>query len=158
MSTVHQVGVSQGGVPKLAVPSARVTTLGLEGDAQHDTQHHGGPDRAVCLFSLDVIERLRAEGHPIAPGSVGENLTLSGLDWANLAPGDRLTLEGGPVLEIVSYTRPCATIRGSFAGAAVSRINQAEHPGESRLYARVLSEGVVRPGQGVRHEPRAGRR
>jgi len=151
---VHQVSVSGGGVPKTAVDHAHVTLAGLAGDAQRDTRHHGGPDRAVCLFSLDVIHRLRAEGHPIAPGTAPENLTLAGLEWACLAPGDRLVFDAGPTLEIASYTRPCATIRGSFADGAVSRIHQGEHPGESRLCARVLVEGTVRPGQPVLHEPR----
>ncbi|HSE06328.1 MAG TPA: hypothetical protein VLK35_19425 [Methylomirabilota bacterium] len=45
-----QIGMSPGGVPKLPVSSARVTALGLEGDAQRDREHHGGPDRALCLL------------------------------------------------------------------------------------------------------------
>src|SRR6266508_2701810 len=65
--TVHQISVSGGGVPKLPVPEAEITANGVSGDRQRDLRVHGGPERAVCLFSLDVIERLRAEGHPIAP-------------------------------------------------------------------------------------------
>ena len=48
---------------------------------------HGGPERAVSLFSLEVIRRLQDEGHPIYPGATGENLTVAGLDWAALAAG-----------------------------------------------------------------------
>jgi len=66
--TVHQISISQGGVPKRPVPSATVTETGVEGDRHRNPRLHGGPQRAVCLFSLEVIERLRAEGHPIAPG------------------------------------------------------------------------------------------
>ena len=73
---LYQISISRGGVPKLPIPHARITTAGVEGDRQHDTRHHGGPDRAVCVFSLDVIRRLQVEGHPIVPGSVGENLGL----------------------------------------------------------------------------------
>ena len=50
---VVQINVSPGGAPKLPVPSARVTTDGLEGDGHRDLEHHGGPERALCLFSLD---------------------------------------------------------------------------------------------------------
>ena len=53
---VHQISISDGGVPKHAVESARITSTGIAGDRQHDTKHHGGPDRAVCLFSLEVID------------------------------------------------------------------------------------------------------
>ena len=85
---VAQVSVSPGGVPKRAVDEAVVGPLGLAGDAVRYTKIHGGPERAVCLFSLDLIEALQAEGHPIAPGTTGENLTLAGVDWARLESGD----------------------------------------------------------------------
>src|SRR5262245_43275719 len=76
VGSVYQVNISSGGVPKCAVPEADITVGGVSGDRQRDPFNHGGPERAVCLFSLDVIERLRAEGHPIAPGTVGENITV----------------------------------------------------------------------------------
>ena len=141
-------------MPKLAVAQARITRGGVEGDKQNDLQHHGGPDRAVCLLALEVIERLRAEGHPIAPGTTGENLTVAGLDWASIGPGVRLKIAGAGgtdsvVLEIVSYTAPCSTIRDSFTNLEFRRIKQDLHPGDSRLYARVLSEGVIQPGAPV---------
>src|SRR5438270_180214 len=103
---VYQISVSQGGVPKLPVSEAKITTLGVVGDRQRHPDIHGGPERAVCLFSFEVIEALQVEGHPIAPGSTGENVTLAGLDWFSLKPGDRIDI--GPArLELVSYTAPC---------------------------------------------------
>lgn len=145
---VVQVNVSPGGVPKRAVSQAWIGTRGLEGDAQRDLRFHGGPDRAVCLLSLEVIEALRAEGHPIAPGTAGENLTIAGVNWASLVPGTVLQV-GEAELEIASYTAPCKTIRGSFAKGDFKRLSQVVHPGWSRLYARVVREGVVKPGDGV---------
>ncbi len=147
---VHSLNVSGGGVPKRPVPEAYATRNGLRGDTQGDLRHHGGPERAVSLFSLEVIERLRVEGHAIAPGTVGENVTISGLDWALVAPGSRLEFAGGVVLEVASYCVPCGKIRGSFAEGKIHRINQADHPGESRVYARVAVEGLVREGESVR--------
>src|SRR5687767_2906146 len=44
---------SDGGVPKLAIPAARITAAGIEGDRQRNLKHHGGPDRALCLYSLE---------------------------------------------------------------------------------------------------------
>ena len=147
---VHSLNVSGGGVPKRPVPEAEVTGNGLRGDVQGDRRYHGGPDRAVSLFSLDVIERLRAEGHPVSPGSAGENVTVAGLDWALVVPGARLEFEGGVVLEVASYCVPCGKIRASFAGGKIHRISQEDHPGESRVYARVIVEGVLREGEAVR--------
>ena len=146
---IHQISVSNGGVPKRAVGSTQVTATGLQGDSQNDTRHHGGPDRAVCLFSLEVIELLRREGHPIGPGSAGENLTLEGLDWSAVVPGSRLRFDGGVELEVVSYTVPCSTIRDSFIDLESRRIKQDLHPGNSRMYARVLNGGQVRAGEAV---------
>jgi len=153
---VHQISVSRGGVPKLGVRSARVTALGVEGDSQNDTKHHGGPDRAVCLFSFEVIQGLQGEGHPIAPGSTGENLTLAGIDWPRVVPGGRFEFEGGVVLEVVSFTRPCSTIRDSFAGLLFNRIHQEQHPGQSRVYARVIRGGSLGTGEGCVYTAPAG--
>ena len=65
MAHVHQISISGGGVPKGAVPEAEVRAGGIDGDRQATPKIHGGPDRAVCLFSLEVIQALQAEGHPI---------------------------------------------------------------------------------------------
>jgi MOSC domain-containing protein YiiM len=151
---LHQISVSDGGVPKLPVPEARITVNGVAGDRQRNLEAHGGPDRAVCLFSLEVIEALQAEGHSIKPGSSGENLTIAGLDWAGLKPGDRLRIGDAVRLEIVKYTEPCRFNAQWFLEGNFNRINQKKHPGWSRLYARVLAEGVVRPGDAVTIEER----
>jgi MOSC domain-containing protein YiiM len=147
-SHVHSINVSQGGVPKEPVPEARVTAEGLELDRQRNRRYHGGPGRAVCLFSLELIEALRAEGHPIGPGSVGENLTVSGLPWNEVVPGVRLIV-GEVELEITSFTKPCQTIRNSFRDNYIVRISERHNPGWSRVYAKVLREGMVRVGDSV---------
>lgn len=153
---VHRLNVSRGGVPKTPVAEARVTKDGIAGDVQGDLRYHGGPERAVSLFSLDVIARLRDEAHPIVPGSSGENVTVEGLDWSRVVPGARLAFAGGVVLEVASYCVPCGKIGASFADGKVHRINQEDHPGESRVYARVVAEGVLREGEAVRLEGPAG--
>jgi MOSC domain-containing protein YiiM len=147
MGIIYQLNCSDGGVPKLPVAEAEATTTGLVGDRQAHTKIHGGPDRALCLYSLELIEELRREGHPIVPGSVGENVTLQGLDWSELKPGSRLALGDEVVLEITSYTGPCKTIAASFIKGKYGRISQKKHPGQSRLYARVLKTGRLRVGQ-----------
>jgi MOSC domain-containing protein YiiM len=151
---LHQISVSDGGVPKLPVPEARITINGVAGDRQRNLEVHGGVDQAVCLFSLEVIEALQAEGHSIKPGSSGENLTVAGLDWVLLKPGDRLRIGEAVHLEIVKYTVPCKHNSRWFINDDFSRISQKLHPGWSRLYARVLAEGVVRSGDSVTVEER----
>jgi MOSC domain-containing protein YiiM len=147
---IFQINLSKGGVPKLPVHAATVTPLGLEGDQQNDREHHGGPDKALCLYSLERILALQAEGHPIFSGSTGENLTLSGLDWAQLGPGARLKLGDEVEIEITSYTTPCPKLKASFAGGQFGRMSQTQHPGWARLYARVLSPGAIHTGDEVK--------
>ena len=146
---LHQISVSNGGVPKLAVPQARVTKDGVAGDRQRNREVHGGPDRAVCLYALEILEALRREGHSIAPGSAGENFTLAGLDWKHIEPGTRLRVGDDVLLEVVSYTSPCKHNACWFKDEDYSRISQKKHPGWSRVYARVLAEGMVRRGDKV---------
>jgi MOSC domain-containing protein YiiM len=131
------------------VLEAVITTTGVEGDRQRNLKFHGGPDRALCLFSQDLIERLQDEGHSIEAGSSGENLTLAGLDWEKLKPGARLHVGPAVQVEIVSYTTPCDQNARWFRDGDYKRVSQRKNPGWSRLYARVLVEGLVRPGDEV---------
>jgi MOSC domain-containing protein YiiM len=145
---VEAINTSRGGVPKQPVFEAVVTGHGLVGDHQNDTYHHGGPDRAVVLFSLDLIHALQREGHSITAGSVGENLTVSGVDWDRLVPGTLITV-GEVELRVTKYATPCTNIRASFLGGDFMRIYQDRYPGWSRVCTRVLKGGVVRPGDPV---------
>ena len=149
---VFQINISPGGVPKLPLHRAEITADGVAGDKQNHLEFHGGPDRAVCLFSLERIISLQAEGHPIFPGSTGENLTITGLDWPTIEPGARLRIGSNLLLEITSFTTPCKLIGGSFGDGDSTRISQKTHPGWSRLYARVLEPGLVTIGESVRPE------
>jgi MOSC domain-containing protein YiiM len=145
---VHRINLSSGGVPKLPVAEAEINHLGIVGD-QHNDHDHGGPDRALCLYSLERIVALQAEGHPIEPGTIGENITLAGLDSAELSPGDRLSLGDEVKIELTRYTSPCKTIAASFVDGDFARALQDRHPGDSRLYARVVQGGRVRQGDRV---------
>lgn len=147
---IFQLNVSPGGVPKTAVRDAAVNELGLSGDDHRFPNIHGGPERALCLFSLDKILELQAEGHPIFPGAVGENVTVSGLDWTELKPGTKLSLGDEVIIELTSYTSPCNTIQDFFVEGKYQRIAQKVHPGDSRIYARVLQTGRLVVGQTVK--------
>ena len=146
---LHSINVSGGGIPKCPRAAARISRDGVEGDAQRDLRYHGGPDRAVSLYSFDLIEALRAEGHPISVGTTGENLTVAGLTWSKLAPGVQLEI-GEVALELTQAAVPCMNIAASFRSAAIARISAKLHPGWSRFYARVLREGMVAVGDQVR--------
>lgn len=150
---IVSINLSGGGVPKSRVNDAQVARLGLLGDAHNDTKGHGGPERAVCVYSLERIRSLQTEGHPIDVGTAGENVTVKGVNWDLVVPGTRLELGDNVLLEIESFTSPCKTIRASFIDGKFARIAQKLYPGWSRVYARVLSEGVIRLGDPVQLVP-----
>jgi MOSC domain-containing protein YiiM len=147
---IFQLNISRGGVPKLPVREAMVNELGLVGDGHNFPEIHGGPERAVCLYSLERVLEFQAQGHPIYPGSIGENVTISGLDWERLEPGDQLALGDEVLIEITRHTTPCNSMIPSFTDGNFARLSQKAKPGYSRVYARVLRGGKLVVGQSVR--------
>src|SRR5919199_1112854 len=73
-----------------------------------------------------------------------------GLDWRGLEPGARLALGDEALVEVTRYTSPCKNIAESFADRDFKRISQKVHPGDSRVYARVIRPGRLAVGQSVR--------
>lgn len=139
---------SGGGVPKQPVDDVMVDAGGVVGDVQATRNHHGRPWQALCLYSADVIEALRGEGHPIGPGTVGENVLISGIDWSRMRGG--LTIDiGGVRCTTSSPADPCRNIGASFDGADHRRIDHELHPGWSRWYASVSQGGAIRVGDVV---------
>lgn len=147
-AAIVQINVSGGGVPKLPIGRAMIDELGILGDTHRDLKHHGGPERELCLYVLELIEALREEGHPIAPGGAGENITTRGLDWSRLAPGRQL-LVGEVLAEFTDWATPCTHIARCFEGGVFTRTSRKLHPGWSRAYARVLRGGVIAVGDPI---------
>ncbi|MGI8662979.1 MAG: MOSC domain-containing protein [Acidimicrobiales bacterium] len=146
--TVAGLFRSDGGVPKLAVDEADIDHRGIVGDRQATRAHHGRVWQALCLWSREVIDELRGEGHPIGPGRAGENVTIAGLDWAALRPGVQLRI-GEAVAELSSYATPCVKNAQWFLGGDFDRMGHDRDPGISRIYASVITPGAVRLGDRV---------
>ncbi len=117
---------------------------GLEGDAIVDTKNHGGVDQAVYVYtSTDYDWWAKALGRDLAPGTFGENLTLTELESAAVRVGDRLHV-GEVCLEVTAPRIPCQTLAVRMGDPAFAkRFREAERPG---LYCRVIQPGTVRAG------------
>lgn len=147
---IHRINISSGGVPKLPVDAARVGLRGIIGDDHNDKRHHGHPDQALCVWSLEVIEALQTEGHPIAPGSAGENITVADLDWAMVVPGTTLLIGDEVVAPVTADATPCSTNADWFMNRDFRRMSHVRHPGWSRMYTSVTTGGDIRVGDTVR--------
>ena len=139
MGKVLGIFISNGGVPKLSVNSVDISESGLDGDIQADKKHHGGLMKAVCVLENELLIKLQTEGHPIQPGTTGENLLVEGF---NLAIGSTFKI-GIVELEVVSAATPCKTIAESFTDGNFSRISHKKYPGETRWYCKVLQPGRI---------------
>lgn len=127
--------------------TVKVTKLGLEGDVIVSKKHHGGPDQAVYVYGAGDYEWWSKElGMDIAPGTFGENLTISELESAAFYIGDHLQLDG-VTLQVTAPRIPCRTFATRMNDSQwVKTFRHAERPG---LYCRVIQEGFVRAGDAV---------
>ena len=149
--TIAALHLGDGGVPKRPVDQVRIDLGGVVGDRQGTRNHHGAPFQALCLWALEVVDSLVAEGHPIAPGAAGENVTVTGLPWADVTPGVRLSI-GDALCEISSIAVPCRQNARWFIDRRFDRIHHRHGP-VSRMYATVLRPGVASVGDAVVLEP-----
>jgi MOSC domain-containing protein YiiM len=154
---VRQVSISKGGVPKLAVPEAWAGPLGLEGDGHFHPQFHGGPSKALLLVSLEDLEALKTQGYPVFPGALGENLTVSGIDFRKLRGGQRFIV-GGAAIELTTLRQPCSAldVYNPDAGTpiqkrlydALAKAGNAASPlwAMGGFYASVVQRGLIGTG------------
>jgi len=143
------------GIAKRAVEGrVRIGVEGLEGDFVGDSRYHGGPDQAVYLYGAADYVWWEAElGRSLAPGTFGDNLTISAWESAGSSVGDRFSI-GGVTLEVTSPRVPCATLSCHMGDSAfLKKFRRAERPG---VYCRVICEGEVQAGDEVLFEPLCG--
>jgi MOSC domain-containing protein YiiM len=136
-----------------------VGPLGLAGDEQADLSVHGGLSKAVYAYGAGHYafwQTVRAQARvslwdePLPPGSLGENLTVEGLDEALLWIGDRLVLPGC-VLAVSEPRMPCFKFAAAMGfGQASQLMNQSGYCG---AYLGVLEPGTVQAGDTLRLEP-----
>ena len=125
----------------------QVGKMGLAGDEQADTKHHGGTDKAILGYSADHRDYWKAELQVALPaGGFGENLTIAGIDETSVCIGDRWLI-GDIELEVSQPRQPCWKLG--------HRWNRKELPklviqnGRSGWYFRVLQGGTVCAGMPI---------
>jgi MOSC domain-containing protein YiiM len=153
--SVAQVNVSQGGIPKHAIPSGELTEHGVTGDAWR-FPFHGGRRKAILLVTIEGIDELVADGFPLFPGALGENITTRALDRRVLRVGQRCRI-GEATIELTEVRAPCGTLDVYGPGIqavmydARVRAGDPESPlwGLSGFYASVIQPGLVHPGDAI---------
>jgi MOSC domain-containing protein YiiM len=131
-----------------------ITVNGLVDDAICDTENHGGVDQAVYIYGTPDYDWWSVElGQALAPGTFGENLTITELESAQLVIGTRLHI-GSVIVEITAPRVPCVTLaRRMNDPAFLKRFRAAERPG---VYCRVIQAGDIQAGDAVTIQPYQG--
>lgn len=121
---------------------------GLSGDQQYDRQGHGGPDRALLMYSTHHYPKWREEWgrKDIGPGAFGENLTASGLTEDLACIGDIYRI-GEVRIEVSSPRLPCQNLSRRHRLADLVKTITQNH--RSGWYLRVLQEGWVEAGMEI---------
>ncbi|MBL6731567.1 MAG: MOSC domain-containing protein [Candidatus Poseidoniaceae archaeon] len=140
--------ISSGGVPKTPVHSLSVSTNGCQGDDQDDKKHHGGKNKAICLFQQEILDSLSSNGHPIYPGSTGENILIEGIEIGSIEVGTCLKI-GEIEITVTQDAPPCKTISNSFIDGEFTKISHRKNTNFTRWYAAVKSTGNVNIGDKV---------
>jgi MOSC domain-containing protein YiiM len=143
------------GIYKMPVDRpVEIKSLGIEGDAICDTKNHGGPDQALYIYGgADYAWWEREIGRELAPGTFGDNLTVSDLESVTFNVGDYIHV-GEVTLQVTSPRIPCGTFATRMGDPQwVKKFCAAERPG---LYVRVIKEGVVKAGDPVTVEKYTG--
>lgn len=124
---------------------------GVRGDVIGDAKHHGGAQKAVYGFAREELDHWAAElGRDLPDGTFGENLTTEGIDLEALVINQPLHI-GEVVLEVSVPRRPCRTFAGWLAQRGWVKMFAAR--GRCGSYFRVVTPGVVRPGDVIEPGP-----
>ncbi|MEC7760254.1 MAG: MOSC domain-containing protein [Candidatus Neomarinimicrobiota bacterium] len=135
------------GLPKMPVDQVWVKKEGLEGDYNRARMKKGNdPDKAVMIISTDILDQLNQEGWPVKPGDVGENLTITNIDYKKIAAGQKYLI-GEAEIEISFICEPCTNLyKLPYVGTQRGPEFMAAIMNRRGWYARVLKEGLVSVG------------
>jgi MOSC domain-containing protein YiiM len=126
--------------------SGQVTlrALGFDGDGVADTKNHGGPDKAICVYSLDHYPFWeKTLGVRLPAAAFGENLSVSNLKEDDVCIGD-IFLLGTATVQISQPRQHCTTLAARYGRNDLVKL--VINSGFSGFYFRVLQEGEVRVG------------
>lgn len=115
-----------------------IFSLGVEGDEQGDKIHHGGVDKAVCVYLQESYKHWDKMGRSLAPGAFGENMTISELTEDRVCIGDTYRI-GSLVVQISQPRQPCFKL--GIHNEWPELVQLSRQSGYTGFYMRVLKEG-----------------
>ena len=117
---------------------------GFEGDGVGDLQHHGGLDKAVCVYSTahyPYWENIL--GIKLPSSAFGENLSVSNLLENDVCIGDVFQV-GTALVQVSQPRQPCKTL--ALRHGRNDMVKLVIDCGFTGFYFRVLEDGFVEKG------------
>ncbi len=125
-----------------------VRRLNIDGDGQGDLNGHGGEQRAVMVYQTESYEHWQRHfgRDDLAPGTFGENFTITGLGDDEVCIGDRYRI-GEAEFEVTQPRVTCFRVGMRLGEPEMPNLLVAHHrPG---FYFRVIEEGFVAAGDEI---------
>lgn len=123
-------------------------TLNLDGDRQVDLKGHGGPYKAICVYSIEQYERWQQElgRDDFSHGQFGENFTVNGMPDDETHVGDVFRV-GGTLVQVTQPRVPCYRLGIKMESPGFPKMFlQSNRVG---FYMRVLQEGDIGAGDSI---------
>lgn len=136
------------GMCKVPVSEAlQLGQLGFERDGVADLKHHGGADKAACVYSADHYPYWRnVLGQDLPPAAFGENLSVSGLNEDDVCIGDIFRV-GTALVQVSQPRQPCSTLAARYNRSDMVKL--VVDSGRTGFYFKVLQNGAVRQGDRI---------
>jgi MOSC domain-containing protein YiiM len=112
---------------------------GIEGDLKGRQ-----PDRQLNVMTYETLQQLAAEGFETAPGQMGEQIILKGLDMDALNAGDQVQLGDEARIEVIKPRTGCDRFE-HIQGKSPSLVQ-----GKMGMMAKVVAGGIIRVGDPVK--------
>jgi len=135
------------GICKEPIGEVFLTKDGFRGDGVADLAHHGGLDRAVCVYPHEHYSLWEQEfNKPLPRSAFGENITVSNMLEQNVHVGDIFRL-GDAVIQLTQGRIPCSTITKRTDMPPL--LKRMVETGFTGYLCRVLEEGTVRKNSAI---------
>ncbi len=121
-----------------------VTHQGFEGDGVGDLKHHGGRDKAVCVYSIDHYKYWeQVLGGEMPDAAFGENFSVTDMTEDDVCIGDIYRV-GTALMQVSQPRQPCSTLAARYG--RVDFVKLVVDSGKTGFYLKVLEVGTVKAG------------
>jgi len=127
---------------KAIIQDEYLSDMGFVNDVQSDKKHHGGVNRALCVYPYATYEYFKKE-HDLALDdcSFGENITILTYDDSDICLGDQYSFEDA-LVEVTQPRQPCSHISNITGIKNLTALSVKNL--KTGFYMRVLKEGTIK--------------